>query len=63
MVHIKHKTLNSRLNVRVTSLCNYRDACTPVKETIIVTKTMTADVNLNHANSTAIFKNYAPFKN
>ena len=63
MEHIKHKTLNSILNVKVTSLCNYRDACTPVKETITVTKTVTADVNLNHANSTEIFKNYASFKN
>ena len=46
------------------SLCDYSDVHLPVKETISIKNTVTADANPNNTNKKVIFiLNYTPFTN
>ena len=53
---IKFKTITLK-----SSLCDYSDACIPVKGTIAVNITAAADADANNTNKIVIFKNCAPF--
>ena len=51
-----------KTSMSISSLCNYRDACILVKETIAVPNTAAAAA-ANNINKKVIFRNCAPFTN
>ena len=59
--------VNSQIKCKTTmlksSLCNYSDAYTLVKEIITVNNTAAADADANNTNEKVIFKKWAPFTN